>query len=163
MSDAQDSKREPPPVTLPSDDAPRRAASARDAPRTRARGDAQEVEGTEGGTPVLVEFEGEDGKPPRRARLVTKGEGMTLAPDTTEEDDRVTKEQRRISAVWEVTQATISITITIAVIYCQLNDISSETLNNAFFFVIATYLQRTNHTRVGGAGDKAGEPTYKGR
>lgn len=104
--------------------------------------------------------------PPQAAKakptLVTKGEGTTLAPTTTEADDKVTEGQRHINVLWESSQSVISIAITAAVIYCQINGIVSETLNNAFFFVVATYLQRTNHIRTGGIGPKY-EEVYRGR
>lgn len=90
---------------------------------------------------------------------VTKMEGVTLPPTTTEEQDTVTRGQRRVSLLWESIQGFISVAITLAVIYCQIKAIQSETLNNAFFFVVATYLQRTNHVRVGGIGTKS----YEGR
>ena len=96
------------------------------------------------------------------AAMVTKGEGTTLAPTTTEADDKVTEGQRHINILWESSQSIISVAITFAVIYCQINKIQSETLNNAFFFVVATYLQRTNHVRQGGIGPKADE-VYRGR
>lgn len=98
----------------------------------------------------------------RRAKTVKKGEGTTLAPTTTEADDKVTEGQRHINILWESSQSVISLAITLAVIYCQINNINSETLNNAFFFVVATYLQRTNHVRTGGIGAKADE-VYRGR
>lgn len=106
--------------------------------------------------PVIIE---PDKKP---LRTVTKGEGTTLAPTTTEADDKVTEGQRHINVLWESSQSVISLAITLAVIYCQINNINSETLNNAFFFVVATYLQRTNHVRQGGVGPKADE-VYRGR
>lgn len=106
--------------------------------------------------PVVIE--------PNKApeRTVKKGEGTTLAPTTTEADDKVTEGQRHINVLWESSQSAISLAITLAVIYCQINNINSETLNNAFFFVVATYLQRTNHVRTGGVGAKADE-VYRGR
>lgn len=111
--------------------------------------------------PLQVEVLEKNGKdhPPV---LVTKGEGTTLAPTTTEADDKVTEGQRHINVMWESVQGAISIAITLSVIYCQIYDIDSETLNNAFFFVVATYLQRTNHVRIGGTGEKANE-YYRGR
>lgn len=90
---------------------------------------------------------------------VTKGENITLSPTTTEEGDRVTKGQRHINLIWESVQGFISVAITLAVVYCQIKGIQSETLNNAFFFVVATYLQRSNHVRIGGVGAKP----YEGR
>lgn len=100
--------------------------------------------------------------PAKKPALVTKGEGTTLAPTTTEADDKVTEGQRHINILWESSQSIISLAITLAVIYCQIYGINSETLNNAFFFVVATYLQRTNHVRVGGVGIKPDE-VYRGR
>lgn len=90
---------------------------------------------------------------------VTKLEGVTLPPTTTEQEDTVASRQSRISVLWESSQSLISLAITGAVIYCQIKGIQSETLNNAFFFVVATYLQRTNHVRIGGVGAKP----YEGR
>lgn len=97
------------------------------------------------------------------AVMVTKEEGLTLAPTTTAADDKVTEGQRRINLIWESSQSVISIAITAAVIYCQINDINSETLNNAFFFVVATYLQRTNHVRKGGVPSATMNGSYQGR
>lgn len=110
--------------------------------------------------PVPVVIAAEPPKPP--PSTVTKGEGTTLAPTTTEADDKVTEGQRHINILWESSQSLISLAITLAVIYCQVKGINSETLNNAFFFVVATYLQRTNHVRQGGVGPKADE-VYRGR
>lgn len=94
--------------------------------------------------------------------MVTKGEELVLAPTTTAADDKVTEGQRRINLLWESSQSIISIAITAAVIYCQIQAIQSETLNNAFFFVVATYLQRTNHVRKGGV-PPATNGSYQGR
>lgn len=95
--------------------------------------------------------------------MVKKDEGVVLAPTTTEQQDVVTAGQRRINTIWEVTQASISLLITLAVIYCAIFSINSDAITNAFFFIIATYFTRTNHTRIGGVGEKANEPTYRGR
>lgn len=94
--------------------------------------------------------------------MVTKDEGLVLAPTTTAADDKVTEGQRKINLIWESSQSIISIAITGAVIFCQINAINSETLNNAFFFVVATYLQRTNHIRMGGVPPKT-NGSYQGR
>lgn len=94
--------------------------------------------------------------------LVKKDEGVVLAPTTTEQQDVVTAGQRRINTIWEVTQASISLLITLAVIYCAVFSINSDAITNAFFFIIATYFTRTNHTRIGGVGPKANEK-YEGR
>lgn len=95
--------------------------------------------------------------------MVTKEEGLVLAPTTTAADDKVTEGQRKINLIWESSQSIISIAITAAVIYCQINAIQSETLNNAFFFVVATYLQRTNHVRKGGVPSATANGSYQGR
>lgn len=108
--------------------------------------------------PVVIEASVPSAPTPMPA-TVTKLEGVTLPPTTTEEQDKVTSRQSRISVLWESSQSLISLAITGAVIYCQIQGIQSETLNNAFFFVVATYLQRTNHVRIGGVGAKP----YEGR
>lgn len=96
------------------------------------------------------------------AVMVTKEEGLVLAPTTTAADDKVTEGQRKINLIWESSQSIISVAITAAVIYCQIYSINSETLNNAFFFVVATYLQRTNHVRKGGVPPDT-NGSYRGR
>ena len=116
---------------------------------------------TEEQKPIPVEVVSIEDKalvPQGSPTTVTKGEGTTLSPTTTESEDKVTEGQRHINLLWEGSQSAISVMITAAVIYCQIKSINSETLNNAFFFVVATYLQRTNHTRRGGV-----ESDYKGR
>lgn len=90
---------------------------------------------------------------------VAKGDNLTLTPTTTAQEDVVTAGQRRVNLIWESVQGAISLGITAAVIYCQIQAIQSETLNNAFFFVVATYLQRSNHVKIGGVGSKP----YEGR
>lgn len=62
--------------------------------------------------------------------------------------------QRRINLLWESTQAAIALSITWALIYCELKKIDSVVLKNAFFLVVAMYLIRTNHTLTGGVGPK---------
>lgn len=72
--------------------------------------------------------------------------------DTTEEQDRKTAGQRRINFIWESTQAFVTVAITFAEIYAQLQSIDSKMLDAAFFAVITTYLARTNHSKIGGVG-----------
>lgn len=82
-----------------------------------------------------------------------------VAPShTTAEQDRATHSQRRINFIWEVTQAFVTVAITLAEIYGQLKAIDSKMLDAAFFAVITTYLARTNHTKIGGV-----PPHYTGR
>lgn len=74
-----------------------------------------------------------------------------LAPTTTHQEDITTASQRRISLIWETTQAVVTVLITIAALYCAINDIKSDVLNYAFIAVLSSYYARTNHTRVGGS------------
>lgn len=93
----------------------------------------------------------------------TKGEGTTLLPTTTEQQDVVTQGQRHINRVWEYSQAAIALLITLAVVYCAVNRISSQDLTNAFFLIVGFYFSRVNHQAIGGVGAKPQEPPYTGR
>ncbi len=73
-----------------------------------------------------------------------------LTPTTTNEEDRHSASQRRVNAIWEFTQAAVTILITAAAIYCAVQGIDADVLNFAFVAVISTYYARTNHTKVGG-------------
>lgn len=86
--------------------------------------------------------------------IINKGDGKTVAPKTTEQEDLVTARQSRINLIWETTQAVIAVSISWAVIYCQVKEITSEILNNAFFLIVSMYYVRTNHNRIGGVGHK---------
>lgn len=88
------------------------------------------------------------------AATVLKGEGVTLTPTTTEEGDRVTQGQRHINRVWEYSQSAIALMITLAVIYCAVNEITSQELSNGFFLIIGFYFSRQNHQNTGGVGPK---------
>jgi len=78
----------------------------------------------------------------------------SLAPTTTAEEDTVTKGQRRVNIIWETTQALIAVMITGATIYNAVNSIKSDVLVNAFFLIVSMYFVRTNHSLVGGVGQK---------
>lgn len=110
--------------------------------------------------PVPVTIE--PSAPPPPPPMVTKGEGVTLSPTTTEQEDVVVERQAAIGRIWEYTQSVLSVLITVAVIYAELTGVSSVTLGNAFFFVVSLYLIRTNHVKIGGDGPKANE-IYRGR
>ena len=69
----------------------------------------------------------------------------------------VTAGQRKINIIWEVTQALVAVSITLAVIYCAMNKIVSQELTNAFFLIVGFYFSRTNHTKIGGIGFKDGQ------
>lgn len=85
-----------------------------------------------------------------------------LPSKTTPEQDRTTLSQRRVNLIWEITQAVIAVTVTVsslivaAVLTLRGNDGSAAflLLSNAFFLIIGFYFSRTNHTKVGGVGDK---------
>jgi hypothetical protein len=83
---------------------------------------------------------------------------VNLPPTTTEAQDKVTAGQRRINAIWEVTQAVVAIMITGAVIYCSIASVNAPILDNAFFLIVSMYFVRTNHTLTGGT-----TRVYKGR
>lgn len=81
----------------------------------------------------------------------------TLAPTTTEEQERHTASQREINKIWELTQATIAILVTITTLtVCVVLSVKGETkealilISSAFFLIIGFYFSRTNHTKVGG-------------
>jgi hypothetical protein len=79
---------------------------------------------------------------------------MTLDPSvpatTTAQEDLVTAGQRRINLIWEMTQAVVTIIITVAAVFCAIYKIDADVLNFAFVAVISTYYARTNHTKIGG-------------
>jgi len=86
-----------------------------------------------------------------------------LAPTTTKEQDRKTAGQRHINLIWELTQASIAISVTTMTLYAavKLSLVQSAEaapfllLSNAFFLVIGFYFGRTNHQRTGGVGGES--------
>lgn len=92
--------------------------------------------------------------------MITPGGMAIAAPTTTEEEDRATVGQRRINLIWEVTQGAIAILVTASTLYVagklalQGNGETAAflLLSNVFFVVISTYIQRTNHQKIGGVG-----------
>ena len=68
--------------------------------------------------------------------------------------------QRRVNLIWEFTQASIAIAVTLTTVlvsgYISIvtpqNQGAFLLLSNVFFLVVGTYFQRTNHTKVGGVG-----------
>jgi hypothetical protein len=91
-------------------------------------------------------------------------ESAHVARGEAEEKDRVSLGQRRINLIWELTQATIAISVTVTTLFVSgslATQGSNETaafllLSNAFFLVIGFYFGRTNHQRVGGIGPRDG-------
>jgi hypothetical protein len=90
----------------------------------------------------------------------------SVKPTTTSEQDLHAASRRQINRIWEVTQATIAILVTLVTLFVAAApvfvirapglDISGERsgtslLANAFFLVIGFYFGRTNHSRIGDA------------
>lgn len=112
-----------------------------------------------------------------KSMTVSKGEGLTLHPTTTEESDRVTAGQRYVNRLWEHTQAAIAITVTFTtcfvLAYLTIISVQNniELTANALLLVgylvvmatsiITAYFTRTNHEKTGGIGPKA--EGYTGR
>lgn len=113
---------------------------------------------------------------------VTKGEGTTLSPTTTEEGDRVTAGQRHINLIWENTQSRIALMVVavgiavnslvvvfvvffnkeVSVTQLALVTIPLQFINLTTGMVIGFYFSRTNHSAQGGIGPKPDGP-YLGR
>lgn len=73
---------------------------------------------------------------------------LSLAPTTTEEEDRHNASRRKINLTWEYTQAIIAVVVVLANIGAAFTlSNKSELLANAFFLVIGFYFGRTNHAR----------------
>jgi hypothetical protein len=89
-------------------------------------------------------------------------EEQSVAPTTTTQEDLVTAGQRRVNLIWEGTQSAIAVIITGAVIYSSVTKVLSQELTNAFFLIIGFYFSRTNHSAIGGTGDKPVQK-YEGR
>lgn len=87
---------------------------------------------------------------------------QSLAPTTTTQQDITLAGQRRVNLIWEYTQATIALGVTIAMIYCAIKKIESQDVRNAFFLIVGFYFSRTNHSAIGGVGVKPTQE-YKGR
>jgi len=69
--------------------------------------------------------------------------------------------QRRVNLVWEFTQASIAIMVTVACIFAafKLDPARAEILRNAFFLIVGFYFGRTNHQTIGGTGSP--HPLYQ--
>jgi hypothetical protein len=85
----------------------------------------------------------------------------SIPATTTFQQDLTAAGQRHINVKWETTQQIIAVVIASAVtVACSWlivggKDDSLRTpafmlLSNAFFLVVGTYFQRTNHTKTGG-------------
>lgn len=114
---------------------------------------------------------------------VVKGEGATLAPTTTEQQDEITAGQRAINRIWENTQSRIALMVVISgvlvnsivilfiifldkevsVTQLALISISLQFINLTTGIVIGFYFSRTNHSAQGGVGPKVADAPYTGR
>lgn len=123
--------------------------------------------------PIAKEDTGDPMTTQRFRKMLNKVTGKTvqvtetdkpLPPTTTQQEDNTVAGQRRINMIWEITQSTMAVMITLAVIYCAINKIGSQEITNAFFLIVGFYFSRTNHQRIGGVGSKANEnQMYQGR
>lgn len=86
----------------------------------------------------------------KNSKYVKQPPKLSLPPKTTAEEDITKSGQRRISLMWELTQALIAVMITSAIIYNSINKVESDVLTNAFFLIVSMYFVRTNHQMVGG-------------
>jgi len=122
-----------------------------------------------GGSPVPVQVANEEPlvvevAEPATPTPIKTASGMSLPPTTTEQQDMVTAGQRRVNILWEITQSTIAVSITMAIIYTAISEIDSQVLTSAFFLIIGFYYSRVNHQAIGGVGRKANEDqAYRGR
>ena len=90
------------------------------------------------------------------ADLPLTSDDKNVRPSTTLEEDKHSAGQRNINAIWEVTQASIAIIVTIATLFVAAklalrNESQTAAfllLSNAFFLVIGFYFSRSNHTRI---------------
>lgn len=131
--------------------------------------------------PLPVVIQSSSATPPRPD--VIKGEGDTLAPTTTEQDDIVTAGQRQINLLWEQTQSRIALMVVSAGVFLNsvlvvlivfsnrevsitqlsLISISLQFINLTVGIIIGFYFSRTNHTKTGGTGRTPQDGAYTGR
>lgn len=131
--------------------------------------------------PLPVVVQSSSTTPPRPD--VVKGEGATLAPTTTEQDDLVTEGQRAINLIWENTQSKIALIVVFAsvllnciivimvvfldkkvdVTQLALISICLQFINLTCGVIIGFYFSRTNHAQKGGTGRQPQHEAYTGR
>lgn len=86
----------------------------------------------------------------------------SLSPTTTEQEDITTAGQRKVNLIWEYTQASVAILVTLAFLYCEISKIDSIAVKMGFSLIVGFYFSRTNHQAIGGIGKKP-SPKYEGR
>lgn len=105
---------------------------------------------------------------------VAKVGDLNLPPKTTAAQDAVGIGQRKINVVWEYTQTFIAGSVVTVILFVaarivisaigpEATEKQASFANSAFIFltgianlVIGFYFGRTNHTRIGGVGEKEG-------
>lgn len=92
-----------------------------------------------------------------------------LTPNTTVQQDLTFLGQRKINLIWEYSQAAIAMIVVVcnmaaALFYVfHLKDTNvPPVLSSSLFLVIGFYFGRTNHSQIGGVGEKPTQ-TYQGR
>ncbi len=93
-------------------------------------------------------------------KVKTQHHSQQRPATTTAEQDRKTKGQRIINALWEVTQSFVAICVTSVTLYVAaimaketgMSGTAFSFLTNVFFVVIGFYFGRTNHDKTGGIG-----------
>lgn len=88
---------------------------------------------------------------------------VSLPPNATEQEALTFAGQRRINLIWEATQASIAIIVTLALVYVSVVKTVAPELNNAFFLIVGFYFGRSNHSSIGGVGVKIDKAPYVGR
>lgn len=95
----------------------------------------------------------------------------SLAPTTTSQEDLITKGQREINKIWELTQAFIASIVVVAnmavAVYQGFEGAPGQSfppvLSSALFLIVGFYFSRTNHAAIGGIGRKPPPAIYEGR
>jgi hypothetical protein len=96
---------------------------------------------------------------------------QTADSENRSEHSLVTAGQRKVNLLWEYTQAVIALTVVLANLIVAVHlsiwhDGTSAAmppvLSNTLFLVVGFYFSRTNHSNVGGVGEKNESP-YTGR
>lgn len=96
-------------------------------------------------------------------KLPARRKQKSLAATTTEQEDITTAGQRKVNLIWELTQATIAVLITGAMIFSEINKLDSVAIRMGFSLIVGFYFSRTNHQAIGGVGKKPTQPKYEGR
>lgn len=101
--------------------------------------------------------------------IVTPSASVTTsAPATSHQEEQLglTKQgQRKINVLWEATQTGLAfltlffvgIILVIQYVRGDPNPDAPEILKAILLVIVTMYYQRTNHTRIGGTGEKVGE------